>query len=226
VSSEETHRTAVTRVEPDEAARELLEQTITEWKRGCNIAVNTTWGSTDLDSQTVQSLAYDRIRDQTELKSQHAVLATHQAADAMRSCVEQHGIDSASKPSFTNPTIRYDSRSMTLFDDGTVSLMTIGSRVRCPLSLPDDDNGYQQQFLDADAWSLTESTLTIRDGRFYLHIGFSRSVSDTESTAADGAVLGVDLGVDNIAVTSTARFFSGSALDEQERAVPGGRYEV
>lgn len=212
MSSDEAYRTAITRIEPDETARDLLRQTITEWKRGCNVAVDATWGAENHDAKTVQSLAYDRVREQTELKSQHAVLATHQAADAMRSCIEQFGDDSASKPLFTTPTIRYDSRSMTLFDDGTVSLTTVESRVRCPLVLPEDDDGYQQQFLDDEAWSLTESTLTIRDGGFYLHLGFSRPVTNTDSTAADGAVLGVDLGVDNIAVTSTAQFFSGSAL--------------
>lgn len=222
MSSDETYRTAITRIAPAEDERNLLEQTTTEWKRGCNIAVDAAWGTGNLDAQAVQSLAYDRVREQTALKSQHAILATHQAADSMRSCIEQHGIRSASKPSFTTPTIRYDSRSMTLFDDGTVSLMTVESRVRCPLVLPEDgDSGYQQQFLDDDAWSLTESTLTIRDGRFYLHLGFKRPVTESDSIAADGAVLGVDIGVDNLAVTSTAQFFSGSELnhrrDEFER---------
>jgi len=217
VSSDETYRTAITRLDPDETACDRLEQTITEWKRGCNVAVDTAWQSDDLRSRVVQSLAYDRVREQTDLNSQHAVLATHQAADAMRSSVEQHGHCLAPKPSFTTPTIRYDSRTMTLFDDGTVSLSTIESRVRCPLVLPEDEDGYQQQFLRSDSWTLTESTLTIRDGSFYLHLGFSRPVSKTDSTAADGTVLGVDLGVDNIAVTSTAQFFSGAELNHRRR---------
>jgi len=106
---------------------------------------------------------------------------------------------------------------MTLFDDGAVSLTTIASRVRCSLVLPDDPNGYQQQFLNDDNWSLTESTLTIRDGAFYLHLGFKRPVVDNGTTAEDGAVLGVDLGLDNLAVTSTAAFFSGSELGHRRR---------
>jgi len=98
-----------------------------------------------------------------------------------------------------------------VFDDGTVSLATTESRVRCDLKLPTEEDGYQQQFLDSTAWKLGESTLTVRNGEFRRHLGFKRQ-TPAEETAEDGAVLGVDLGVENIAVTSTARFFSGKEL--------------
>nr|WP_276278522.1 transposase [Halomicroarcula sp. SYNS111] len=46
-----------------------------------------------------------------------------------------------------------------------------------------------------------------------LHIGFRRHKTDAErNTAEDGTVLGVDLGIENLAVTSTAYFFSGREL--------------
>jgi hypothetical protein len=87
--------------------------------------------------------------------------------------------------------VKYDTRTITLFDDGTVSLSTTASRVRCDLALPDDDDGYQQQYLDSDEWSPTESTLTARDGEYFLHIGLRRHKSDAErNTAEDGTVLG------------------------------------
>jgi len=107
---------------------------------------------------------------------------------------------------------------MTLFDDDTASLSTTESRVRCDLALPDADDGYQRQYLDADEWSVTESTLTARDGDYFLHIGFRRPKNDTErNTAGDGTVLGVDLGIENLAVTSTASFFSGRELTHDLR---------
>ncbi len=74
---------------------------------------------------------------------------------------------------------------MTLFDDDTVSLSTTESRVRCDLALPDTDNGYQRQYLDSDEWSVTESTLTARDGDYFLHIGFRRPKTDTERNTAE-----------------------------------------
>ncbi|RLM76234.1 RNA-guided endonuclease TnpB family protein [Halorubrum sp. Atlit-26R] len=211
-------RTAITRLSVDDEQRELLEETISEWKRGCQLATDMAWGKCNAKSD-VQPLAYDDVREETDLGSQHAILATHQAAQAITGCLERHSNGKqASKPTFTAPTVTYDTRTMTLFDDDTVSLSTTESRVRCELALPEAEDGYQRQYLDADEWSVTESTLTARDGDYFLHIGFRRPKTDTEQDIAeDGTVLGVDLGIENLAVTSTARFISGRELSHNLR---------
>nr|WP_205254382.1 RNA-guided endonuclease TnpB family protein [Halorubellus sp. JP-L1] len=176
------------------------------------------WGTCNAKSD-VQPLAYDGVREHTDLGSQHAILATHQAAQAITGCLERRSKGKAvSKPTFTAPTVKYDTRTMTLFDDDTVSLSTTESRVRCDLALPDADDGYQHKYLDSDTWSVMESTLTARDGEYFLHIGFRRSKTDAErNTAEDGTVLGVDLGIENLAVTSTAYFLSGRELTHDLR---------
>ena len=211
-------RTAITRLEVTDEQRDLLEETITEWKCGCQLATDLAWGKCNAKSD-VQPLAYDDVREHTDLGSQHAILATHQAAQAITGCLERRSKGkTTSKPTFTAPTVKYDTRTMTLFDDDTVSLSTTESRVRCPLALPDADDGYQRQYLDSDDWSVTESTLTARDGDYFLHIGFRRGKNETEqNTAEDGTVLGVDLGIENLAVTSTAYFFSGRELTHDLR---------
>ena len=211
-------RTAITRLEITDEQRHLLEETISEWKHGCQIATDMAWGTYNTKSD-VQPLAYDDVREHTDLGSQHAILATHQAAQTITGCIERRSKDKkVSKPTFTAPTVTYDTRTMTLFDDETVSLSTTESRVRCNLALPDADDGYQRQYLDSEEWSVTESTLTTRDGDYFLHIGFRRPKNDTErNTAEDGTVLGVDLGIENLAVTSTARFVSGRELTHNLR---------
>lgn len=179
------HRTAVTRLEVEKSDRRLLEETIDHWRRGCQIAADLAWDSCD-NKRGIQSLAYDDIRERTDLGSQHAILATHQAAEAISTCLEQREKGAnPSKPRFTSPTVRYDSRTMTLFDDHSVSLTTIESRVRCSLALPDDPNGYQFTYLDSESWELTESTLTVRDGDFFLHLGFRRPSANGEVRNAD-----------------------------------------
>jgi len=217
-SKEYVRRTAITRLEVTEEHRQLLKETITEWKRGCQIATDMAWGKCSAKTE-VQPLAYDSIREETSLSSQHAVLATHQAAQAVSGCIERKAAGKkASRPLFTAPTVKYDTRTMTLFDDGTVSLTTTADRIRCSLALPSKEDGYQQQYLDADEWQVTESTLTIDNGEYLLHIGFRRVKTDAErDTAEDGTVLGVDLGVENTAVTSTAQFFSGRELNHRLR---------
>lgn len=218
VAEEYDYRTAVTRLRVEESDRRLLEETIDHWRRGCQIATDLAWDSCD-GKRAIQSLAYDDIREKTGLGSQHSILAVHQAAEAISTCLEQRerGLG-PSKPQFTSPTVRYDSRTMTLFEDHSVSLATTNSRVRCDLVLPDDADGYQFTYLENKAWELTESTLSVRDGDYFLHLGFRRLSPDTEDeTAENGAVLGVDLGVENLAVTSTAAFFSGRQLDHERR---------
>jgi IS605 OrfB family transposase len=218
VADDYVRRTAITRLEVTDEQRNLLEETISEWKRGCQIATDMAWGECNAKSD-VQPLAYDDVREHTDLGSQHAILATHQAAQAITGCIERRSKGKrVSKPTFTAPTVKYDTRTMTVFDDDTVSLSTTESRVRCPLALPKDDDGYQRQYLYSDDWSVTESTLTARDGDYYLHIGFRRHKNDTErNTAEDGTVLGVDLGIENLAVTSTASFVSGRELTHDLR---------
>ena len=206
-------RTAITRLDVSEEQRDLLKETISEWKRGCQIATDMAWEKCNAKSD-VQPLAYDTVREETDLGSQHAILATHQAAQAITGCIgRRRKGKKATKPAFTAPTVKYDTRTMTLFDDDTVSLSTTESRVRCDLALPEDDEGYQRQYLYSGAWGVTESTLTARDGDYFLHIGFRRHKTDAErNTAEDGTVLGVDLGIENLAVTSTAHFVSGREL--------------
>lgn len=230
MSGEYAYRTLVTRLEVTEDQRASLETTIDAWCRACQIATDRAWERGRCHQYgEVQSTAYDAIREQTNLGSQHAILATRAATDAIEGCVERlENGRNASKPEFTAPTITYDDRSMTLFDDGTVSLATTGDRVRCALALPDDaddSDGYQHESLDG-SWEVTESTLTFRDGSLYLHIGVRRPIeTDSGVTAGDGAVLGVDSGVENVAVTSTARFFDGGELrhriEEYERTRAG-----
>lgn len=205
------YRTAVTRLRVDESNRRLLERTIDEWRRACDIAVDVAWPDIT-DPHALQSRAYEPIRKQTELGSQHSILAIRQAESALRSCLEQREERvGPTQPEFTAPTVTYDLRSMTLFEDDTVSLATVEDRVRCELALPADSDGYQYRFLDAKEWQLAESTLTVERDEFRLHLGFKRPSAEPRP-AENRTVLGVDLGVENIAVTSTAQFYSGREL--------------
>jgi putative transposase len=227
-------RTVITSALPTEEAAALIDATIAGYKEGCQIAADMAWPDTKAKSD-VQPLAYDTIREETNLTSQHAILATHQAAEAITGCHEHDANGrKTSKPTFTADTVTYDSRTMTLFDDGTISLSTVENRVRIALSLPEDEDGYQHRFIDSDDWELTESTLSRRDGSYYIHLGFRRFATEAEreaqkehnedTTTEDGTVLGVDLGVANLAVTSTGVFISGDELThwqheyEQRRA--------
>ena len=223
MSDTEYHRrTAITRLALSDTDEQLLQQTVAEYMNGCQIAADMAWQQCHSKSD-IQQLAYDDVLDNTELGSQHAILACHQAAENIKSCItrRQKG-KKASKPTYTTPAVTYDSRTMTIFtDQQQVSLTTHGDhpRVRADLVLPENDDGYQHQYLNSDEWEPTESTLHYRDGEWYLHLGFRKPVeTDSPSdTTEHRTVLGVDLGVNQIAVTSTARFFSAGELNHNRR---------
>jgi hypothetical protein len=133
------------------------------------------------------------VLEETGLGSQHAILGTHQAAAALSGVEEIEELDEeykTSRPEFTAETVKYDTRTMTLFDDGTVSLSTIDDRIRCDLVLPDEEDGYQHQYLNDEDWELTESTLSRRDGDYSYISAFAnrspRSGSNSRVTKRTG----------------------------------------
>ena len=95
-------RTAITRLEVTDEQRDLLEETISEWKRGCQLATGMAWGKCNAKSD-VQPLAYDTVRDKTDLGSQHAILATHQAAQAITGCIERRSKGKKASPPSPHP---------------------------------------------------------------------------------------------------------------------------
>jgi putative transposase len=170
-------RTAITRPILTDEQQDLLDGTICEWKDACNISSRIGWDVSETRKTYLQDLAYDTVLEETRLGSQHAILATHRAAAALDGVEAIEDLDDhykTSRPEFTSNTVKYDTRTMTLFEDGSVSLSTVDGRIRCDLNLPDDEDGYQHEYLTDNEWELTESTLSKRDGEYYLHLGFRK----------------------------------------------------
>jgi putative transposase len=224
VDDDYLRRTAITRPILTDEQQELLDATIHEWKVACNISSRIGWEHGETRRTYLQDLAYDELREETRLGSQHVILATHQAAAALSGVEKVEDLNegyNTSRPTFTSNTVTYDTRTMTLFDDGSVSLSTIDGRIRCDLNLPDEPDGYQYEYLEDNEWEVTESTLSKRDGDYYLHLGFRKIKPEKQVKVhgddEDRTVLGVDLGIVNIATTSTAYFASGRELRHQHR---------
>jgi putative transposase len=224
VADDYLRRTAITRPILTTEQQDLLDATINEWQDACNISSPIGWRTSETRKTYLQDLAYDEVLEETRLGSQHAILATHQAAAALSGVEEIKELDEKYKtscPKFTATTVKYDTRTMTLFDDDTVSLSTVDDRIRCDLALPDDEDGYQHQYLNDEDWELTESTLSRRDSDYYLHLGFRKPQPEKQVKQRDDdedrTVLGVDLGIVNIATTSTAYFASGRELRHRHR---------
>ncbi len=109
--------------------------------------------------------------------------------------------------------IRYDARSFR-FDRNSrlVSLLHVQqegqkrNRVIIPVQVP----AYYEQYLTAD-WQQESADLIYRKGIFWLHVVVSCAVPGVKPT---GNAIGVDLGINRLAVTSRPQFFGSKHVKE------------
>ena len=112
-------------------------------------------------------------------------------------------------PHFTSPHVVYDHRTAT-FHDEYASLATVDGRIETDYVLPDKERDTPNaEYLFSDEHETTGAELHYTNGNWMPHINCKKDVkSDTprQVTTENGTVLGVDLGVNNLAVASTGTF--------------------
>ena len=143
------------------------------------------------------------------------------AAEACKSVVARwKNGKKASKPTFTSPHVVYDHRTATFHDDH-VSLAATEGRIEADYVLPDEDSDTpHSESLFSDEYETTGAELHYQDGDWVFHILCTMEMeSDTSerATTENGTVLGVDLGVNTLAVTSTGTFWTGEEFDHWRR---------
>jgi putative transposase len=209
-------------VDSDDAA--LLEDTVDTFLWCAQYVVDhafqgeyVTTSKTALDDET-----YDNVREATNGFNGGLVQAArNKAAEACKSVVARwKNGKKASKPRMTSPHVVYDHRTAT-FHDEYVSLATTDGRIEADYVLPDTDSDTPHaEYLFSDEYETTGAELHRKHGEWQLHIHCKKKVeSDTpgKATTSHGAVLGVDLGVNNLAVTSTGTFWTGDKFDHWRR---------
>jgi IS605 OrfB family transposase len=221
----EVRRTLPVKLVVADSDRDALLETIDQYKRCANETSDHCWKDNDY-KQTAKYAVKDELYH--DLKADHDLTANlvqqaiFQAVEAVKSGVERlEKNEKTSHPEFTADTARYDKRAATFHTDH-VSLSTVNGRIKCDYVLPaDETNTPFEAYLTGDNWEFRTSTLHYKPFKdeFWLHIGFKRIEEETDSMETDAAVpehrtvLGIDLGVENLAVASTGRFWTGDELD-------------
>ncbi|MFC6993204.1 RNA-guided endonuclease InsQ/TnpB family protein [Haladaptatus sp. GCM10025707] len=220
-------RTARVKLAIPDDRREDLKRTMLTFREVAQRFADRGW-ERDADGYVItsrtrlQSLVYKQVREDTELHSDLCIGAVNLAADSLRSAVERMKTGKrASKPTFTAPTVTYNTNAVSYFTDddgpGYCTLAAYGGRVRAKFIYPPDEDCPQREYL-GDEWEQKGATLHYDrdDGEYYLHITVERDEPETElGEAENGTVLGVDVGVNNIAVTSTGEFYSGGLFNHR-----------
>ena len=189
---------------------EDVKPTIEAYTNAFNFVCQIGWNDSDSNGVSLHHKTYKELR--SYLPSQLAVSARMKAAEALKAVkVKIRKKQKAACPKSRQASIRFDDRSYNVwFDRNEISILTIDGRKRFPVSVPE----YFKQYL---TWKRGSADLFIRKNKVFLHIVFSKDISDPELT---GKVVGVDRGIKKIAVTSENQFFSGGHIKKVSK-----RYE-
>ena len=115
----------------------------------------------------------------------------------------------------------YDKRSVTFYRN-RISLSTVNGRVECDFTLPADSPTPYEKYVLSDDYEFRTSTLQYDQAtdEFYFHVKTRKVDTDGEAVEIEGSndighqtVLGIDLGVNSLAVSSTGTFWSGDEYD-------------
>jgi len=214
---------------------QLLLQTMQEYTDCYNDVCQRADAEKISNGLDLHKLTYAEHRATTHLPSQLICSARVKATESMKSVISlrkkqmqlhQKRLKKAEKtgkkvnplklaktPHSTLCAIRYDARSFR-FDRNTrvVSLLHVQqegqkrNRVLIPVQTP----AYYEQYLTPD-WQQESADLLYRKGSFWLHIVVSCRIPTVEPT---GQVIGVDLGITRLAVTSHPLYFGGKHIKE------------
>ncbi|WP_049930247.1 RNA-guided endonuclease InsQ/TnpB family protein [Halosimplex carlsbadense] len=194
---------------------DLLRETIHQFLHAANYVVDAAYDGEWVETRksALHEETYADVRDRTELHSNHVQSARDRAVDALKSVVAKWSKgESATLPTFTTPFCEYNQRNATFHNDHA-TLATVDGRVTVEYVFPDENRDTpHSEYLRSDEWETTGATLHYRNGSFYLHVRTKANV-DVPNRPENGTVLGVDLGIENLAVTSTGQFWSADELN-------------
>ena len=233
----EVRRTAPVKLDVPDERREDFHESAQQFLYCANRAAEFCWDNTDYRqcvtaNSTARDALYDELRDETDLTANLVQEAIRRAVQAVTSCVERWKQGKrVSRPEFTSWSMVYDKRSATFYRN-KVSLSTVNGRVECDFELPSDSPTPYEQYVLSKDFEFRASTLQYDNttDEFYFHITTRKydGDTDTEVSADTGhqTVLGIDLGVSSLAVSSTGRFWNGDNYDHWCREFEKRRGEM
>ena len=214
----DVRRTAVVKLTVSDEQRNALHRTAEQYLSCANRTSEYCWSDTSFtecktNKRQVRDALYVGFREETDLQAQLVQAAIRRAVEAVKGVVERWKKGQCvSRPTFTAETMDYDTRSATFYRR-KVSLSTVEGRVECPLVLPTDSPTPYERYVLSGDYEFRESTLRYdaATDEYYLNISTRRIGGDNaevpeDTEHPDQTVLGIDLGVNSLAVASTDTF--------------------
>ena len=206
-------RTVKIKLQPTPAQHAVLLETAAQY-RGCfNKTVGVGWQKRISNSVRLHHETYYAMREQyPQLPAQLVVSARAKAYEALKSVFarQKRGKKGSQPHSSGIGTVRYDARSYSYWPDRQeVSLASVAGRLKMPVSVPAYFRPLLEQATGRDSADLVYDR---RRGAFWLHLVVT--LPEAAVVPNEGPVVGVDLGLSRIAVSSANQFFSGRQVRE------------
>ncbi len=180
-----------------EQSQALLD-TMHQFNAACNYVARYAFEMHTANKIELQKVVYHQVRENFGISSQMAVRAISKASEAYKR-------DKSVKPSFrSDGAVIYDQRIMSWKGLDRVSILTLQGRIKLPVLVC----GYHAPRMDRIRG---QADLIYHKGSFYLCVVVDAPESPTIKPVD---VIGVDLGIKNIAVDSTGETFSGEKIEK------------
>jgi len=158
------------------------------------------WNSVELHKRT-----YYDIKGESSLPSQLIISARAKAAEAIKSIYRNRHRKKAKPVARQYSAIRYDARSYSVwFARNEISISTVDGRLKFSIHVPE----YAAEYT---IWEPCSADLVYQSNAFYICITVKKQIPDPEKA---GSCIGIDLGLNKLAVTSNGSFFTGKRTKE------------
>src|SRR5262249_41713837 len=181
-----------------DAAKEL-KATVEEFNCACNTLSELAFQQDLHRKYDLHHAGYHLIRKETKLPAQHVINAIAKVSTAyIRDSHKLHQF----KP---RSSVRYDARTMVLGQDCYTASLTVCPKGRITGQLQMSAK-MRKQLCEGE---LGSAELVSRKGQFYLHISITIPAPEVEEPSGS---LGIDLGVNRVAVTSDKKFHTAKKV--------------
>jgi IS605 OrfB family transposase len=196
-------RTVVCKLAPTPEQIRDIDATLEAFAEACNLAAETARKIDSTNKRTVQKACYREIRQRFGLSANLAIRAIARACAALK--IPQR-IDSTFDPT----SIDYDARIFRFSErDWTFGLTLLSGRVKLAAVI----RAYQQTLLKGRKPTAAQ-LVRRRDGGYFLHVQLSHPAPEP-AQAKD--IIGVDMGVKNLATTDDGENVSGADVEKVRR---------
>ncbi|MBI5803497.1 IS200/IS605 family element transposase accessory protein TnpB [Candidatus Pacearchaeota archaeon] len=177
----------------------LLLETMGQYSKAVQYIADKALGYGICNRYRLHHLVYYQTREHFKLPSQFTINAIRVASQTLKSVKTNKG----SHPRFKEMMpLAFDKRNSTWHGD-KIRLATLQKPITIDLNIPE----YYWKYLD---WNYQTALLVKDKQRMFLHITLSRDINIDK--ISNRLQVGVDAGINHVAVTSNRRFFSGKKI--------------